>query len=293
MQEDLNSSSAVQETPGEYCQRVTRERAKNFYWAIITLPREKRKAVYSIYAFARRCDDIADSDLSLEEKKRQLEEQREGVARTYSGSPKKKLYRALTGTIEKFEVPRRYFDQLIDGVEMDLVKSEYETFADLKVYCYRVASVVGLILIEIFEYDDEEAKKYAVDLGIGMQLTNIIRDVAEDYERGRIYLPQEDLRRFDCDFSDMADGFLPQEFKDLMEFEARRAKGYFESGKKLFPYLSVRTRACPAGLYGVYSNLLSEMERSDWDVWRERASLPTIKKISAVFGQWFATIRSS
>ncbi|MFW6048747.1 MAG: phytoene/squalene synthase family protein, partial [Candidatus Bipolaricaulota bacterium] len=119
-----------------------------------------------------------------------------------------------------------------------------------------------------------------------------IRDVAEDYERGRIYLPREDLERFGCDFSDLGKGYRPTEFKNLMDFEANRAREYFESGKKLFPYLSIRVRACPAGLYGVYSNLLTEMENSEWDVWEKRASLPTLKKINAVFGQWFTALRS-
>lgn len=292
MESEPRNNSKNTETPLEYCRRITRDRAKNFYWAIITLPGDKRDAVYTIYAFARRCDDIADSEKGVNEKKERLANQRTKVQQMYAGEVDEKLYVALKNTAEKYEIPKRYFDQLITGVEMDLDRSEYETFADMKVYCYRVASIVGLILIEIFEYDDEEAKKYAVDLGIGMQLTNIIRDVSEDYERGRIYLPLEDLERFDCDLSKMDDGPPPKEFKKLLSFEAERAKKYFESGKKLFPYLSRRTRVCPAGLYGVYYNLLTEMENSDWDVWRERASLPTVRKLGAVFGQWFATIRS-
>ena len=192
--------------------------------------------------------------------------------------------------VEEYGIPRTYFEQLIRGVEMDLTKERYETFKDLKVYCFRVASVVGLALIEIFGYNDTKAKKYAIDLGLGMQLTNIIRDVAEDYRRGRIYIPEEDLDRFNCDFSEVdASGVNPQ-FRELMDFEAARARDFFRSGKKLFAYLSPRARACPAGLYGVYNKLLAKMEASGWQVWSERTQLSTVRKVSAVLGQWLISL---
>jgi len=278
------------ESPSQYCKRITKERAKNFYWAIVTLPREKRSAVYSIYTFARRCDDIADSSWELEKKQAHLSREREKLEDLYSGKADGKLYEALGETVDEYEIPRTYFDQLIRGVEMDLTRDRYATFKDLKVYCFRVASVVGLALIEIFGYSDDEAKKYAIDFGLGMQLTNIIRDVAEDYERGRIYIPEEDRDKFGCDFSEVDSNGITEEFRALMDYEASRARQYFERGKQLFTYLSPRTRACPAGLYGVYSNLLRKMEKSGWDVWDERTSLSTVKKVSSVLGQWFVSL---
>ncbi len=288
---ELKEKERSHETPSEYCQRITKKRAKNFYWAIITLPKEKRQAVYSIYAVARRCDDIADSELSLDVKRSRLQAMRKNVDKLYNKTTADKLYKALLETVTKYAIPKRYFDQLITGVEMDLQHTEYQTFPDLKLYCYRVASIVGLILIEIFEYRKEIAKKCAIDLGIGMQLTNIIRDVSEDYARGRIYLPQADLQRFNCDFSQIESTGTSQNFKELMDFEAKRARNYFQSGKKLFPLLTRRTRACPAGLYGVYSNLLNQMENSGWDIWNKRASLSLAKKVSSVIGQWFVILK--
>lgn len=291
MEKGLKEEEGPHETPQEYCRRITRKRAKNFYWAIITLPREKRQAVYSIYAFARRCDDIADSDLPLDVKQSRLQNQKLNIDKLYDDTTVDKLYTALSTTVTKYDIPKRYFKQLIAGVEMDLQRSEYQTFSDLKIYCYRVASIVGLILIEIFEYSEEIAKKYAIDLGIGMQLTNIIRDVSEDYQRGRIYIPQSDLERFNCNFDNMNSTKPSENFKELMDFEAERARNYFQSGKKLFPLLTRRSRACPAGLYGVYSSLLNHMENSGWDIWNKRASLSLAKKVTSVIGQWFTTLK--
>lgn len=279
------------ESPKEYCRRITRERAKNFYWAILTLPGNKRSAVYTIYTFARRCDDIADGSWEVSQKEDKLQEEREKIDSLYRGNPRGKLYEALAETVGEFEIPKSYFDQLISGVEMDLKKRRYSTFRDLKVYCFRVASVVGLALIEIFGYEGWKAKKYAIDFGYGMQLTNIIRDVAEDYRRDRIYLPQEDLNKFGCDFDRVNENGIDERFRGLMDYEASRAREHFKKGKRLFSYLSPRTRACPAGLYGVYSKLLHEMEESNWDIWDERASLNTVKKVSSVLGQWFVSLK--
>ena len=278
------------ESPEEYCKRITRDRAKNFYWAIVTLPAEKRSAVYTIYTFARRVDDIADGDWGDARKQDQLERERDKLEKLYAGRPEGKLYEALAGTVEEYAIPRTYFDQLIQGVEMDLTKERYDSFRELKVYCFRVASVVGLALIEVFGYSDVAAKKYAIDFGLGMQLINIIRDVAEDYRRGRIYIPASDRKKFNCDFDEVDSEGVNREFRDLMDYEASRARGFFETGKELFSYLSPRTRACPAGLYGVYSKLLGEMERSNWEIWGSRAELNTLRKVSAVLGQWFVSL---
>ncbi|MCF7890202.1 phytoene/squalene synthase family protein [Candidatus Bipolaricaulota bacterium] len=278
------------ESPESYCKRITRDRAKNFYWAILTLPKDKRSAVYTIYTFARRCDDIADSSWDVSRKKDHLEQERENLKSLYEGNPRGKLYEALGRTVEKYDIPRTYFDQLIQGVEMDLTKERYSTFKDLKVYCFRVASVVGLALIEIFGYDDDKAKKHAIDLGLGMQMTNIIRDVAEDYSRGRIYIPEEDLAKFNCDFSRVDSNGVDAQFRELMDYEAVRAREFFRSGKKLFAYLTPRTRACPAGLYGIYSKLLEKMESSGWQVWDQRTRLNTVRKVSAVLGQWLSSL---
>ena len=216
------------ESPSNYCKRITRERAKNFYWAILTLPKDKRSAVYTIYTFARRCDDIADSSWNTSKKQRQLEREKENLKSLYEGDIRGKLYQGLNKTIKKYNIPRSYLEQLIEGVKMDLTKDRYSSFKDLKIYCFRVASVVGLALIEIFGYSDNKAKKYAIDLGLGMQLTNIIRDVAEDYHRGRIYIPKKDLEKFNCDFSHIDSAGINSQFRKLMDYEAARARRYFQ-----------------------------------------------------------------
>ena len=275
----------------QQCHDITKARAKNFYWAIVTLSRPKRKAVYTVYAFARRCDDIADdSGKSVGEKQGRLREEKRRVMEMYKGRRPSDLYKALGTTVEAYSIPEDYFIELIEGVEMDLTKNRYQTFDELKTYCYRVASVVGLITLEIFQYSDDEAKEYAIDLGIGMQLTNIIRDISEDLSRDRIYLPLEDLERFDYLVKDLRNRVLDERFTSLLEYEAQRARDFFRSGRKLFPYLPLRARACPAGLYGIYSKLLSKMEDSNWDVLEDRARLSTLSKISAVIRQWLLAV---
>ena len=188
--------------------------------------------------------------------------------------------------IKKYEIPVDYFKELVNGVEMDLERKRYHTFDDLKLYCYRVASVVGLILIEIFGYEKNEARNHAIDLGIGMQLTNIIRDVREDYERGRIYIPKRDMKKFDYSEKDLANYVMDSNFRSLMNFEADRTREFFDSGENLFPLLPRRARSCPAGLYGIYNRLLHRMEESNWKVLNGRTNLTTRERLYAVSKQW-------
>ena len=172
------------------------------------------------------------------------------------------------------------------GVEMDLTLSRYETFEDLATYCYRVASVVGIICIHIFGFTDPVAREYAVDLGLGMQLTNILRDIKEDAEMDRVYLPQEELRRFEYPEEALMAGETSDEFTRLMRFQVARARGYFDSGKRLLPLLPVRSRACPAVLGGLYSRVLDRIEQRDYDVFERRVSLPTREKLFLAVRLW-------
>ena len=278
------------EDPFRYCKKITTDSATNFYWAIVSLPSKKRKAVYAIYAFARRCDDIADGEYSKKEKQKSLNELKEQVNKTYQGEPEGKLYEALRIVIDRFEIPKKYFLQLIEGVEMDLSKNRYETFRELRTYCYHVASVVGLILIHIFEYDSKEAEKRGIDLGLGMQMTNIIRDIDEDLERDRIYLPLEDMQRFNYSEEDLKNKKFNENLKSLIKFETNRAEIFFSSGEKLFRYLPGRTRICPAGLYGIYFKLLQEMKSERYNPFSDRPQLTTSAKIRAVLSQWLPTM---
>ena len=273
----------------DHCKRVTRAEAKNFYYAFRTLPAKKRRAIYAAYAFCRLCDDIADGDLPLDEKRRLLEETRARLTlgRDVESHP---VFSALRDTIDSYDIPVGHFEEVIEGVEMDLTQSRYGTFEELRVYCYRVASAVGLVCIEIFGYTDAKAREYAVDLGLAMQLTNIIRDVREDSLRGRIYVPLDELERFGYTERDLERGVMNEPFRQLMRFQADRAREHFERGRRIVPLLSADSRACLALLHGVYSSILDRIEESGFDVYSRRVGLPTREKLLLMARLWAASL---
>ena len=265
----------------DYCQELTRRAAKNFYYGFMLLPNGQRRAIYSAYAFARECDDIADAGLPPDIAAEQLANYRRDLETCLGGHPEGPVFEALHRTVEKYGVPHQYLFDLISGVEMDLTKSRYETFDELKDYCYHVASVVGLISIEIFGYDgSEEARGYASDLGIALQLTNILRDIAEDAERGRIYLPLDELEWFGYSEDDLLAGRATPEFRRLIAFEADRARHYYAQGRRLLPHLPGRARACVGVMAGIYSTILDDIERDPGVVFRRRVSLSGPQKLA-------------
>ena len=180
----------------EQCRLITRREAKNFYYAFITLPPRKRKATYAAYAFCRLCDDAADEEIGIEQKLSLLAGLRHELSLAYSGGDTGPVFTALAHAANVFDIPEGYLQEVVSGVETDLTKSRYQDFDELRTYCYRVASVVGLICIQIFGYSDVRAKDHAVDLGLAMQLTNILRDIKEDLDRDRVYLPLDEIERF-------------------------------------------------------------------------------------------------
>ena len=274
----------------DHCQAVTKREARNFYFAFVTLPARRRRAIYAAYAFARLADDIADGDASSSDKAEQLRELRAGLRQAFAGQPHGPVLLALSHASDEYGIDPALFERLIDGVEMDLTPRRYETFDELREYCYHVASVVGLISIEIFGYTDPRAPAAAVDLGLAMQLTNIIRDIREDAEAGRVYLPQEDLRRFGYTEDDLMHGLVNDAFVELMRFEAQRAREYFRSGEKLLAYLAPRSRACPAVLHGLYSRLLDRIEQRGFDVYGERVRLSSVEKLRIMAKLWTTSL---
>ena len=278
--------ATVLEEAYAHCQRVTKAEAKNFYYAFVTLPKARRQAIYAVYAFCRLCDDIADEPLPVDEKRRKLREVDAALEHARDGTPDGPVYSALAHAVREYGIPWEDLSEVARGVEMDLTLSRYETFEDLATYCYRVASVVGIICIHIFGFSDPLAREYAVDLGLGMQLTNILRDIKEDAEMDRIYLPQEELRRFGYPEEALMAGETSDEFTRLMRFQVARARGYFDSGKRLLPLLPVRSRACPAVLGGLYSRVLDRIEQRDYDVFERRVSLPTREKLFLAVRLW-------
>ena len=211
---------------------------------------------------------------------------------TCAGRPEGQVYLALHDTINSYGIPRVYLEEVINGVEMDITKTRYSTFEELSEYCYRVASTVGLICIEIFGYTDPSARQHAIDLGLAMQLTNILRDVDEDLERDRLYIPGEDLARFGCSEEDILLRRTSDGFRDMMRFQVERARDYFQRGRRLLPLLSPRSRTCPAMLHGLYSRLLDRIEAAEYNVFGERIGLSTPEKLGLLAKLWFNAIVS-
>lgn len=274
----------------EECRSITRREAKNFYYAFLTLPAIQRKAIYVAYAFCRHCDDSVDRVASVDDKLSTLSRLDESLRQAYSGHASEPVFVALADVAERYEIPEEYFKQVLSGVESDLVKNRYEDFEELRGYCYQVASVVGLICLQIFGYKNDVAKQHAADLGLAMQLTNIARDVKEDLEFDRIYLPQEEMARFGYSEQDLQAGLVNDAFIELMRFQAQRAKEYFRSGFQLLPYLSRRSRACPAVLGQLYRTVLQRIEDADYDVLHQRVSLSTGEKLRVTAQTWLTTV---
>lgn len=269
-----------------HCRRITKAEAKNFYYAFVTLPRSRRRAIYAAYAFCRLCDDIADEPLPIDEKLRRLREVEAALEAAKNGHPGGPVYQALAHAVQEYDIPWEDLVEVVRGVEMDLTITRYETFDDLRSYCYRVASVVGLICIQVCGYSDPKAREYAIDLGLAMQLTNILRDIQEDAELGRVYLPQEELARFGYSEEQLMAGEIDENFTKFMEFQVARARDYFTKGKQLLKLLPMRTRACPSVLGGIYSHVLDRIEDKGYDVYERRISLPSREKLFLTVRLW-------
>ena len=274
----------------EECRLITRREAKNFYYAFLTLPARRRRAIYVAYSFCRYCDDSVDAERSDAEKLRMLAELRDKLNRCYQGQADEPLFLGLADVSRQYDIPQEYFREVLAGVESDLVKNRYQNFEELSRYCYQVASVVGLICLQIFGYKDARARQYAIDLGLAMQLTNIARDVKEDLSFDRIYLPQDELARFGYSEEELLAGTCNDAFVNLMRFQARRARDYFRSGFQLLPYLSPRSRACPAALGLIYSKVLDRIEDANYNVLDRRVSLSTAEKLQVMVHSWLTSM---
>ncbi len=275
------------------CARLTRSASSNFYVAFLALPNELRRAIYATYAFCRLCDDIVDepslgadpgSELDLVESALD-----DSPSTKYADSP---IFVALEDAIQTFELDKQLYVDVIDGCRMDLSTNRYESFEDLRVYCRRVASAVGVICITIFGHSDRNAIEYADDLGIAFQLTNILRDVREDFANGRVYLPQAELRAFGVVETEFEDSQPTDNFRELVRFQLDRARGFYESGQRVIP-LAIRGRQCLELMNGFYFRILEKIEENDADVLSHRVSLSTTEKLSitAVAG-WRWALRS-
>ncbi|MCS7082671.1 MAG: phytoene/squalene synthase family protein [Bacteroidetes bacterium] len=269
------------------CRAITREHARTFYFASHVLGPRLRRAAYAIYGFCRLADDVVDR-AKLGADPRLVQEELEGFRRavralrkdTSSAEGHQPWFAALQDTVRSFGIPLQLFEELLDGVQMDVEKKRYETFQELYDYCYRVASVVGLMLCHVFGYRSPEALGRAVDMGVAMQLTNILRDIPEDYRLGRIYLPQEELEAYGYTEAELARGVVNEAFRALMAFEVERARAYYRRAWGGIPLLQSRQgRICTRIMSRLYAGILDEIERAGYDVFRRRAFVRLGRKV--------------
>lgn len=269
-----------------YTEQHTKDSKTNFYYSFLFLPKAKRDAIFTVYSFCRETDDIVDEEVPLEQARQNLDDWRREVDQCFAGNPKHPIMQALYHTIQEFPMPADYFHQLIDGCEMDLTKTRYQTFDELENYCYHVASVVGLICIEIFGYRSTNTKEYAINLGKALQMTNILRDVGEDAERGRIYLPLEDLERFGYSEADMLKQSKTDAFTSLIRFEAQRAEQYYQNARDLFEPKD-HDLLFPAEIMRViYYSLLQRIHAVNYNVFDQRVRISNFEKMRIALAHW-------
>jgi phytoene synthase len=274
------------------CRQIARRAGTNFYWSFLVLPPEKRRAMYAIYAFMRKSDDIADSAGNPQSALQTLRQWRRSVDAALAGrdSPEP-ILRALADTVQRYRIAHRYFHDVLDGAEMDQTTTRYATFAELYKYCYRVASAVGLIVLPIFGYETDAALEPAEACGIAFQLTNILRDVGEDARMGRIYLPLEDLKSFGVSEDDIMNARSSPQFIELMKFQADRARQFYRRARPLLEMIEPDSRRTLAVMMGIYGGLLEKLERKHFAVFGERIRLGAAEKLAVVARQWRGAVR--
>lgn len=266
---------------------LERNKRSNFYYSFLLLPKPKREAINVVYAWCRIADDIVDEEESIPVKRQRLLSWAKEFEKGLEGRSDYALVNRLSGIIAHFKIPLRHFHDLIAGMEMDLIKTRYATFEELKVYCYRVASTVGLISTEIFGYRNDGAKEYAINLGFALQMTNILRDVAADARKGRIYLPQEDLMAFGYTEEELFSGVYNDRFRELMKYEADRARTYFAEAIKHLSEEDKPLFIAALIMQEIYFRLLQDIERADYNIYAHRFRVTNITKLLISAHVWW------
>jgi phytoene synthase len=257
-----------------HCRNVAKTRAKNFYYSFVLLTAEKKNAMCAMYAFMRYCDDLSDEPGATQSA---MDRWRDALTEALAGRPDSSpVWPAFLDAVTRYKIPHQYFYDMVEGVASDLSPQIVGTFDDLYRYCYRVASVVGLTTIHIFGFDSPEALLLAEKCGIAFQLTNILRDIREDADLGRAYLPSEDLERFGVSLSDLG---RTEAFSNLMEFEIKRARSYYNESAPLIGMIHRDSRNALRALIAIYSSLLDHIAASPNDVLTRRISVPTTEKV--------------
>jgi phytoene synthase len=267
---------------------ITKHFAKTFYLASLFLPKEKRLASYSVYSICRLSDEIVDNpdnELFISS----LEKLRANIDLAYSNKNLTDgLLRAFQATINKYKIPKEYFLELLNGMHSDITKKRYANFDELNNYCFKAAGVVGLIMLKIFDLKNENAKNFAIDLGIGMQLTNILRDIKEDYLRGRIYIPADEMKLFAIREEDIANEIISDNLINLLKYQIKRAREYYaNSNKGIYMISDSRSRFVVTVMKEIYSGILDEIENNHYNIFNKRVHVNRIKKILIIFKIFF------
>jgi phytoene synthase len=278
----------------ERCGDIARTEARNFYYGFVLLPPERRAGIYAAYAFARRADDAVDEEGPLADRLEAVAGLRRELDLCARGVPPRDdaVLVALTDALRRFAIPRRHLDALIDGVEMDLTVDRYPDWPALRGYCDRVAGAVGVLSLHVFGFRDARAPGHAERLGVGLQVVNIMRDVAEDAARGRIYLPQDEMAAHGVTDEDVLAGRATPAFRALMADQGARARALIDDGERLLPLLDRRARMCVSMLSGLYREILREIEARDHDVFAGRVSLPTRRKLTLMARRSASSLRA-
>jgi 15-cis-phytoene synthase len=273
-------------SPEQYCQDRAAASGSSFYYSFLFLPPDKRRAITALYAFCREVDDVADECTDPDRARAMLAWWRGEVDAIFAGQPQHPVGAALLPVVRDFELPPERFHEIIDGMEMDIRHSRYPDFALLQLYCYRVAGTVGALAAEIFGYVNPRTLKYAHDLGLAFQLTNIIRDVGEDARRGRIYLPEDELKRFHVTPSEILCARHSERFQALMEFQIRRAEDLYGQALAALPAEDRRAQKAGLVMAAIYRTLLEEIRRDGCRVLQQRTALTPIRKLWIAWLTW-------
>lgn len=266
-------------TPDEYCQRKTSASGSSFYYSFLFLPDIQRRAITALYAFCREVDDVVDASDDTDSAHKELDVWREEIERLFHATPQHPVTRALSQYVEQFNLAEEYFYEILDGMEMDLVNTHYQTFRELSLYCYRAASVVGLLSVEIFGYHDRNTLKYANDLGMAFQLTNILRDVQEDFARGRVYLPLDEMSEFGVTMEMLSRNQTNPSLRNLLKYQAERANKYYASALEHLPDVDRYRQRTGIIMAAIYREVLRKIETKAYSVLEGKVRLSTLQKI--------------
>jgi phytoene synthase len=274
-------------SPQAYCQQKAAASGSSFYYSFLFLPKAKREAITALYAFCREVDDVADECTDINIARTKLAWWRNEICQLYADNPQHPVTKALLPAIHTYKMDEEHFLEIIDGMEMDLDQNRYTDFKQLQLYCYRVASVVGLLSVQIFGYTNRNTLKYAHDLGMAFQLTNIVRDIGEDARRGRIYIPLDEIKKAGLSETDILHGHHSAKMQELIDFQIERAERFYDKALNALPPEDRKSQRTGLIMAAIYRTLLREIKQSgSQQVLDARISLTPLRKLWLAWTTW-------